>query len=240
MFDLRANSFYLFSIGRTPVHVHVSFLFLIALSFFQNEYNLMLTATWIGAIAVSLLVHEFGHVFANSTNGFRSEVVLWMMGGMTYADGKTRGWRDIWVSLAGPLAGFLLWGICWFALMPSVAAESGMKFDVRSMFSPGWFPGFDPKYWWHHLWIYLCWVNLIWGIINLFPIFPLDGGQATFELLRFKKRTYEAQKISAVISIVAAVALLVGFSVLFHTPGLFTLLLVGSLIADNVQRFRSA
>ena len=37
---------------------------------------------------------------------------------------------------------------------------------------------------------YLCWalifVNLFWGIFNLFPVFPLDGGQVSRELCEAK------------------------------------------------------
>jgi len=35
----------------------------------------------------------------------------------------------------------------------------------------------------------LIWINLMWGLINLLPLWPLDGGQATQILLTFVDRS---------------------------------------------------
>ena len=62
---------------------------------------------------VSILVHELGHSLAHRRYGFSSRIVLYAMGGMAIPDSRGRNVRishlqSIVISLAGPVAGFLL------------------------------------------------------------------------------------------------------------------------------------
>src|SRR5260370_37399027 len=50
---------------------------------------------------------------------------------------------------------------------------------------------------------YLVWINLFWGILNLFPIWPLDGGQISRDLLDWILRA-NGIRVSLGISIVVA------------------------------------
>jgi stage IV sporulation protein FB len=90
-------------------------------------------------------------------------VVLFAFGGLAIGDHvPRRRWQRIVISLAGPGAGFVLYGIV-RVLEPYVVSE------VRQQ-------------WVADLFIMLNFMNLFWNLLNLVPIFPLDGGQVSREL----------------------------------------------------------
>ena len=72
----------------------------------------------------------------------------------------------------------------------------------------------------------LLWVSLLWGIINLFPIYPLDGGQIARELFQLW-HPREGIRYSLMLSTVTAG----GFAVLglFLTGSLFIAFMFGYL-----------
>src|SRR6185295_15801228 len=70
--------------------------------------------------------------------------------------------RRLAISLAGPAAGFLLGGICF------VTAPAFLKAWPSELFTVAYHD--------------LIWVNIGWGIFNLLPILPLDGGHVLLTL----------------------------------------------------------
>ena len=91
----------------------------------------------------------------------------------------------------------------------------------------------------HLLWANLCWFNLVWGIFNLMPIVPLDGGHVVEHVLGLKLRPRAAARIASLVSLVACVAVLGLVYVLVGTLPMFTLLIVGMLAFTNFERFRA-
>jgi len=143
------------------------------------------------ALVVSLLVHEFGHVFAvRRWAGGPSVVVLWGMGGLCVhrpvEDPRTR----IRISLMGPAFELVLGG---FALLAYLYVPR------------------TPGLWDFFLWA-MVWINVIWAFANLLPILPLDGGQASLAALETRlgrRRAHSVTRwISAGTAIVAATAAL--------------------------------
>ena len=49
----------------------------------------------------------------------------------------------------------------------------------------------------------LVWINLLWGLINLLPIYPLDGGRVSEILLTYVNR-YEGKRWGHTVSLVVA------------------------------------
>jgi Zn-dependent protease len=113
-----------------------------------------------------------------------------MLGGMAVPD-SAYGWRPVrsgespWahilVSLAGPLAGFLL------ALLTAVTI---FLLGGRVALQPDFFPYFtyavpptvsQPL---QYVIGFSLYINIVWGVLNLLPVFPLDGGQIARELLQ--------------------------------------------------------
>jgi Zn-dependent protease len=122
---------------------------------------------FIACVFVSILVHELGHVFMGRLFGTTSHVVLYSFGGLAIPDRTLPSrWQRIAVSLAGPLAGFILFGLVWLCELQVL-------------------PEVDPHKEKTLLWLgvnFLWWMNLVWGLLNLLPIWPLDGGQISREI----------------------------------------------------------
>ena len=67
---------------------------------------------WIVVVFVSILVHELGHALAFRRFGADADIVLYAFGGLAIPTNSIAGrGRRILVSLAGPIAGFVLFGI---------------------------------------------------------------------------------------------------------------------------------
>jgi len=69
--------------------------------------------------------------------------------------------------------------------------------------------------------------NLVIATFNLLPIEPLDGGQAFYSMLCLKLSTDHAAKIVSISSFAVLTPLaILGFLILFHSPGNYYLLIV--------------
>jgi Zn-dependent protease len=127
-------------------------------------------ALWIVCCFVSILLHEFGHVWMGQLFGSHGHIVLHSMGGLAIgASSVDSRWQRILVSFAGPgielvLAGILL-GLIYLGVIP---VQMTWRFPFTN------FPITTP---WELLIEMLLFVNLLWALVNLLPIWPLDGGQ---------------------------------------------------------------
>lgn len=149
-----------------PVRVHPLFWFgalLLGAGALHGGIEFLLI--WVGVVFVSVLVHELGHALAYRACGRRSSIVLWMFGGLTVADPEVRTrTQKVLVSLAGPVAGFVLCGAVY--LSHQATGWGSLRNGVEVAY----------------LYTLLIFVNLYWGVLNLLPVFPLDGGQVAREL----------------------------------------------------------
>ncbi|HEY2981241.1 MAG TPA: site-2 protease family protein [Anaerolineales bacterium] len=175
-YDLR------FNVGPIPVRVHPLF-WLIAVLFGASAGGILELLIWVAVIFVSILIHELGHVVAFRRYGQAAKVVLHMGGGLAvpepvswggrWANVELRPSQAILISLAGPAAGFLF-----AALVLAVAAAVGGIIIPTFLFGFIPFPealvpgGAVPNLIVH----LLLWVNIFWGLVNLLPVYPLDGG----------------------------------------------------------------
>jgi Zn-dependent protease/Flp pilus assembly protein TadD len=145
---------------------------------------------WILVVLVSVLVHELGHAFAMMRHGMKPSITLHGMGGHTSwncVPNLTRP-QHVIVSLAGPFAGFAL---------------AGVVFAVAT-FAPGLVLRAPPA---AHLALQLLlWANLWWGILNLAPVLPFDGGHVLESALGPSR-----VRITAVISMLAGAGLAIYF-----------------------------
>ncbi len=165
---------------------------------------------WLLIYFVSVLVHEMGHALASQAYGARSEVTLHSFGGVAVRNRALSRWRSIAVALAGPGAGFVLGAIALAVLFVVGPALSPMA---------------------HWVLMQLIYVNFIWGLMNLLPIPPLDGGNVLLGVLgRRHERT--AHIISVV---VAGLVVLWGLT----TGQIFMVVLFGLLAFQNVQTLRA-
>jgi Zn-dependent protease/CBS domain-containing protein len=108
----------------------------------------------------SLLVHEVAHAVVAKRNGIAvRRITLWLFGGVSELESEalTPG-ADFRIAVVGPLASFLIAGIC--GLLVLLLPTSGANEQVL-VSALGW----------------LAWINLFLGAFNLIPAAPLDGGR---------------------------------------------------------------
>jgi len=119
---------------------------------------------WVVVVLVGVLAHELGHAFAGRRLGLEPWIRLIAFGGMT-------GWmrarpltalQQIFISAAGPAVGITIGGAVLVAGRLGVFANA----------PPGVLQVLD----------FVVWVNLGWGVLNLLPILPLDGGHIAASL----------------------------------------------------------
>jgi len=157
-----------FRLAGFPVRVTPWFWLTMALlgSFSLNDPALGAVGmvVWVAAGFVSILVHELGH--AVSARWFRAPaiIVLTAFGGYAqyYDRAPPSGWRRLVVCLMGPIVGFLLLGLV------VISEMSTHWMDLHPVLNAfGLYVGIQ------------C---LVWGLFNLLPVWPMDGGQALREI----------------------------------------------------------
>ncbi|HXG12508.1 MAG TPA: site-2 protease family protein [Gemmataceae bacterium] len=174
-----------------PVRVHPMFWLIAALLGWPvAQQGLSFLLIWIGCVFVSILIHELGHVFAGRIFGAYGHIVLYSFGGLAIGSSNLpQRWQRVIVSFAGPLAGFILFGLILAAVLLSLPEDHPplvVRFPwgwlwslARQMVEAGWNPLLVEAV------LYLLEINLFWGLLNLLPIWPLDGGKISRELLEY-------------------------------------------------------
>lgn len=168
-------------------------------------------------IAVSL--HELGHSIAAAHYGYKLDTLELMPYGAVIS-GNIRGLKfkdEITVALAGPLLSLFIY--VFFAAVWWFFPETYAFTDTAA------------------------YLSLSLAIINILPVFPLDGGRITLALLINNAGEKKAQKITKIISVCISVLLLLlcvisifyTFNVTFLIFSLF--LLLGSLINKKENKY---
>ena len=169
-----------------PVRVH-PFFWLVSAFMGWSTLNrgIIFLVIWVACVFVSVLVHEMGHVLMGRLFGPRGYIVLYSFGGLAVDVGANCWrWQRILIALAGPGAGFLLFGVV-YLLTWNFELEIRRQIYLREIM-------FD-----------LYWINLIWGCVNLLPVWPLDGGHVSRDIITWFARSRGVQ-ISLVLSIIVA------------------------------------
>jgi Zn-dependent protease len=148
-----------FRVTGIPVRVEPVFFLIMGLLGFANSQTGIGVAVFMVVGGVSILLHELGHATAHRSFGAHPRVTLTGFGGVTVGPAHPRG-RSLVVTLAGPIAGFVA-ALVGVALSHAVTSPS----TVVSI-------AIDD----------LIWVNIVWGVFNLLPILPLDGGNVASDL----------------------------------------------------------
>ena len=135
---------------------------------------------WIVVALVSIVGHELGHALAFRRFGLPSRIHLHAMGGVTSptAPARISPRQHVLISLAGPVPGILIGGL--------ILAFA----QVSSPYSLGEWIILD-----------LAFANLFWGLFNLVPVLPLDGGQVVAGLVA---RWHRSGAIAVILSAVVA------------------------------------
>ncbi|HEX7154174.1 MAG TPA: site-2 protease family protein [Thermoanaerobaculia bacterium] len=169
------------TIRGTTIAIDFSFIILcifFVVMNFNAQRGIQYALLWVPILFISVLVHEAAHASMFGLFGYgSSEIVLGGMGGHTLnRNVHTKAWHDLLISAAGPLSNFGLTALAWV-----VMRNTGLMAD----------PFFNA------LLPLLLWVNVFWGVFNLIPLKPLDGGHA----IRSFTRLFMSDRKSFVVSI---------------------------------------
>ena len=188
------QGFHIFTFKGIPVSVQPMFLLLLLiLTFNMNDIGSMIV--FAVCAFVSILFHEFGHALVARHYGLNPQITLNGFGGVTSRARSAKPGQDFRITLMGPLTNLILGGL--FYGLIKLVKYGGLEPQLISMPYLGIFI------------YYMFLVNIVWGIFNLLPVRPMDGGKVTAHLLRkfFSERV--AETISVIVSFIFAVIILV-------------------------------
>ena len=153
----------------------------------------------------SLLAHELAHSIVAMRRGVRVEgITLWLFGGVSrFSTESSSPGAQAWITFVGPLTSLLLGAVF---LLASAAVGGGAN------------SGLVPA-----ALAWLGFINILLGVFNLLPAFPLDGGRILQSLIWL--RTGDRLRATRV-----AARIGMGFAFLLIAYGLVTFFASGSLI----------
>lgn len=190
-------------IGRVAgiaLYVHATFLLLLAWVTLQ-QYQRGLTAVlgallYIVSLFAIVVLHELGHALTARRYGIETrDIILLPIGGVARLERMPRIPRqELLVALAGPAVNFALAGVLYVALRLTGGLPSDALYVMTAEFSLRAFATL------------LIGVNIVLGVFNLLPAFPMDGGRVLRAVLAMRMRSYaRATEIAARIGRVLAV-----------------------------------
>jgi Zn-dependent protease len=219
---LERRSLYQMKVFGIPVKVDFTFLLVGTILASDRLKHPALLVEWLFVLFISILIHELGHALVCRAFGLSPQIQLYSMGGLTSWSGDIRisPQKNIAISLAGPFAGFLFFGVVYLSsiyIFPDVMdSEFGERLYKDLMF-----------------------VNLFWGVVNLLPVLPMDGGHVIESIEELASKKTGGLIAPAFSFIVAAGFVFWAFS----TSRLFMAILMGIFVWINlsvlIQRFQA-
>jgi len=182
------------------LRVHVSFLLLVVLfAAAAPEPGISSALTnvgWLVAIFACVVVHELAHCFMARRRGAQvDEILLFPLGGVSRLRNLPESPGDEFaIAIVGPLTSIGL-GVLAAALCLATGAS---LLPIDPVAGP-WLAR-------------LAWLNLILGVFNLLPAFPLDGGRVLRALLERNRDLETATRLATRVGhLLAGTLIVVGF-----------------------------
>lgn len=167
---------------------------------------------------VALLVHEFGHALVAKRYDLAPQVMLHGFGGLTFHQQPKTNAQDLRITAAGPALSLLL-GAIFLALSFAIPPEwLAQRQNLQELLS------------------YSIWVNLGWGIFNLIPVIPMDGGKLLLALLKIKLSERKAQITSGIVSLVFGAAALIAAA---YFKSIFMIFIIAFMVMMNINTLRA-
>lgn len=217
-------SFNLFRIRGIQLAVHSSFVLLLAYIAYQGWQAGQLTGLiWslltILAFFACVVAHELGHSFAARHYGVGVHRILLMpIGGMAEFDSIPREpSKELVITFAGPAVNFVIAALLWWPVTR--------------------FPNQIYYYSFQGLVYQLLYANVVMGIFNLAPVFPMDGGRILRALLATKftylRATYWASMIGKVLAVIGILVMA------FWVESLLGAVLFGFILMAGESEYRA-
>jgi Zn-dependent protease len=183
-------------IAGIDVYLHPTFLLL--LLFFGVSAGGLHTVLWVVLVFGCVLLHEFGHALMARRFGIETiDITLYPIGGVARLRRMPRApGAELLIALAGPAVNFAivgaLLGVLGLDLFPEVLGLGSFLGELLA-------------------------INLLLGLFNLIPAFPMDGGRVLRALLSGWMGRATATTVAATIGRMLAVV----FGTLALISGLF-------------------
>jgi len=177
-----------------PIYVDFSFVFLLLIFVTDfGSFSFGLAAALV--LAISVILHELGHSLTAMAFGYRTrDITISLLGGCASMIALPRkAWQEILTALAGPLVSFALSGLA-------------LLVEVSGLISNHWLGGIV---------VYTFWMNLVLGVFNLLPGFPMDGGR----ILRSVMTAFTSRSKATYVAMVVGR----GFAILLALRGLHSI-----------------
>ena len=180
------NNYFLFEAIGIPVQLNISWFIILALityglafEYFPSRINGInpILSVILGLITAlllfgSLLLHELSHAYVAEKNGLPvRSITLFIFGGVAALSKEPESPKvELQMALAGPAMSFALAFACWILYL----------IIINFIYIP----------WILAILAYIFYVNLVVGVFNLIPGFPLDGGRVLRALTWHYNRDY--------------------------------------------------
>jgi Zn-dependent protease len=129
------------------------------------------------AFFASVLVHELSHALVGRSRGITvKRITLFIFGGMAHMENEPRNWHaELWMAIVGPLTSLVLGVVfLWLAGLFIEPAALNPQQPELTLAAMGPLPT---------VFAWLGNINIILGLFNLVPGFPLDGGRVLRALI---------------------------------------------------------
>lgn len=221
---MQGGSIRLFRVAGIQVSLHFSW-FLVAvyqLTSRPHGYQMRVFAIYeYLALFLIVLLHEFGHAFAcRQVGGIANRILLWPFGGIAFVNPPPRPGAELWSIAAGPLVNVALIPV--LLLLRIVIVRSGLAFNAPDLY---------------RLVSMIGYINIAILVFNLFPIYPLDGGQILRSLLWYPFGRIRSLQIASVIGLIGG-GLLTLYA--FTTGSTWLVILTFFLLTQAVTGWRRA
>ncbi len=199
-----------FTLFGFPIRIRPVFwlgMFLIGGGLSIREVNdLVFVALFAIAGTITILIHELGHAYAGrKVADAAASIELVFLGGYTqYFHAHFKGWGRAISTAAGPLA-TLIPGIVAAAVVYVFYVDS-WKLLVGLLVNPYIPMGLQAQSVIEYstavqlyFWGCMIFTSFWWALLNLLPVFPLDGGQIMAEFVKSPRKLHQLSFVFAVV-----------------------------------------
>ncbi|MEH6549417.1 MAG: site-2 protease family protein [Pseudomonadales bacterium] len=226
-------SWKLVRIAGIDVYIHATFFILLVwqgLAYWNKTGELFAVAQgvlFIIALFGCVVLHEYGHALTARKYGIRTRnITLYPIGGVASLEGMPDDpWQEIKVALAGPAVNLVIAIILYIGFVVFSRAPESEEIDLVT----GSF--------WYRLMV----VNIILGVFNLLPAFPMDGGRVVRALLSLRMDKAKATAIAA--SIGQSISYVLAFLGFMYNPFLLVIAVfiwIAAAAESGAEQLKSA
>jgi Zn-dependent protease len=228
-----------FSLLGFPVRIHPLF-WLTAVLINGLKIDPLTLLLWIAAVVPCILLHELGHAFVMRSYGMDVSIVLHSFGGLAIPRGTRYGarqpgpWGQILISAAGPATGFVLSALLVLLLHNVAGFQLVFPTVFRGIVPAIIVPNHESL---TNYFFFVFQISILWGLMNLLPILPLDGGQIFYQLF-ILFHPADALRQALILSVIVA-GLMCFVAITQWTDDFFIAILFFWLAFSNFSALRS-